>query len=71
MHTGLQACVSIEETIRDADVIVMGIPSHSFRQVMEDARPFIRPWVPIVSLTKGREHGSRMRVTKVFESVMP
>lgn len=67
----VKACLTIEETVRDADVIVMGVPSHSFRQVMEDAKPFIRPWVPIVSLTKGLEHGSRMRMTKVIESVMP
>jgi glycerol-3-phosphate dehydrogenase (NAD(P)+) len=71
LHKGLRACDSIEETIRDADVVVMGVPSHSFRQVIEDAKPFIRPWVPIVSLTKGLEHGTRMRMTEVIESVLP
>jgi glycerol-3-phosphate dehydrogenase (NAD(P)+) len=71
LHKGLRACDSIEETIRDADVVVMGVPSHSFRQVIEDAKSFIRPWVPIVSLTKGLEHGTRMRMTEVIESVLP
>ena len=67
----LQARYTIEETVKNADVVVMGIPSHSFRSVMTEARPYIRPWVPIVSLTKGLEHGTKMRMTQVIESVMP
>ena len=71
LYGELQARHTIEETVKDADVVVMGIPSHSFRSVMEEARPYIRPWVPIVSLTKGLEHGTKMRMTQVIESVMP
>ena len=67
----LQATTSIKEAIQDADVIVMGVPSQSFRHVLEDARPFIRPWVPIVSLAKGLELGTRMRMTEIIETVMP
>jgi len=71
LYDGLQARHTIEETVKNADVVVMGIPSHSFRSVMEEACPYIRPWVPIVSLTKGLEHGTKMRMTQVIESVMP
>lgn len=67
----LVATHSIREAIEDADVIVMGIPSNSFRYVLNDAKPFIRPWVPIVSLTKGLEQGTRMRMTEVIESLLP
>jgi glycerol-3-phosphate dehydrogenase (NAD(P)+) len=67
----LYASTSIEETIRDADVVVVGVPSHSFRQVLLDAKPFIRPWVPIVSLSKGLEQDSNMRMTQIIEDVMP
>ncbi|MEM1214268.1 MAG: NAD(P)H-dependent glycerol-3-phosphate dehydrogenase [Bacteroidota bacterium] len=67
----LTATNSIEEAVRDADVIVMGIPSHSFRQVLETARPHIRPWVPIVSLSKGLEQGTSMRMTEIIEQTMP
>lgn len=67
----LRATHSIEEVVREADVVVMGIPSHSFRQVLEDAKPYIRPWVPIVSLTKGLEQGTQMRMTEIIESMMP
>ncbi len=67
----LGATTSLKEAVQDADVIVMGIPSHSFRSVLEDARPYIRPWVPIVSLSKGLEQGTRMRMTEIIEAVMP
>jgi len=67
----LSACDTIEETVQDADVIVMGIPAQNFRHVLEEAKKSIRPWVPIVSLSKGLEKGSLLRMTEIIESVMP
>lgn len=67
----LTATNSIKEAVVDADVIVMGVPAQSFRKVLEDAKPFIRPWVPIVSLSKGLERGTKMRMTQIIETVMP
>lgn len=67
----LSATTSLKEAVQDADVIVMGIPSHSFRSVLQDAKPYIRPWVPIVSLSKGLEQGTRMRMTEIIEAIMP
>ena len=66
----LQAFHTIKETVEDADVIVMGIPAQHFRQVLKDARPYIRPWVPIISLSKGLEVGTMMRMTEVIEAEM-
>lgn len=67
----LKATNSIADAVREADVVVMGIPSHSFREVLEKAKPHIRPWVPIVSLSKGLEQGTQLRMTQVIEEVMP
>ena len=67
----LVATNSIEEAIHDADVLVMGVPSQSFRRVLEDAKPYIRPWIPIISLSKGLEQGTKMRMTEIIETVMP
>lgn len=67
----LRASTSIKETIQDADVIVMGVPAQSFRYVLEDAKQYIRPWVPIISLSKGLERGTRMRMTEIIEMIMP
>ncbi|MEM1327891.1 MAG: NAD(P)H-dependent glycerol-3-phosphate dehydrogenase [Bacteroidota bacterium] len=67
----LIACKTIEETVQDADVIVMAIPSQAFRSVLTEAKEYIRPWVPIVSLSKGLELGTKMRMTQIIEEVMP
>ena len=54
-----------------ADVIVMGIPSQNFRSVLQQVREHIRPWVPIISLTKGLELDTRMRMTEIIAEVLP
>lgn len=67
----LRASSSIKETVEEADVIVMGVPAQSFREVLEEAKPFIRPWVPIINLAKGLEISTKMRMTEIIEEVMP
>lgn len=67
----LKAENTIFETVKDADVVVMGIPSQNFRQVLKEARPHIRPWVPIISLAKGLEQGSGKRMTEIIEEELP
>ncbi len=67
----LRATQSLQEAVEQADLVVMGVPTQSFRQVLQEARTFIRPWVPIISLSKGLEQGTRMRMTEIIESEMP
>ncbi len=67
----LKASNSIEETVKNADLIVMGIPSQSFRKVLLEAKEHIRPWIPIVSLAKGLEMGTKKRMTEIIEEEMP
>jgi glycerol-3-phosphate dehydrogenase (NAD(P)+) len=67
----LRATASIEEAVADADVVVMAVPSHGFRSVAQQAAPFLRPWVPIVSLSKGIERETLMRMTEVAAQEMP
>ena len=49
----------------------MGVPSHAFRPTLEAVREYLHPWVPIVSLTKGLEQGSMLRMTEVIKDVLP
>ncbi len=67
----LVATGSIEDAVRAADVLVMGVPSHGFRGVLEQVRKHVRPWVPVVSLAKGLEEGSQLRMTQVVAELMP
>jgi glycerol-3-phosphate dehydrogenase (NAD(P)+) len=66
----LHATDSLEEACRDADVVVLGVPSHGLRAVLADASPFIGPRVPIVSLAKGIEQGTLARMTEVVCDVL-
>jgi glycerol-3-phosphate dehydrogenase (NAD(P)+) len=49
----------------------MAVPSHGFRAILERAAEYVRPWVPIVSLTKGLEQDTHHRMTEVIEEVLP
>lgn len=71
LHEGLRATGDLEEAVSVADVLVMGVPSVVFRQTLEDAAPHLRAWVPVVSLTKGLEIPSLLRMTEVVQQVLP
>ena len=71
LPTSLDATHHLEVAVSDADLLVVGVPSHAFRSTLEAAKPFIHPWTPVVSLTKGLEEGSMMRMTEVIRDVLP
>lgn len=68
---GLRATGDLEEAVLAADVLVMGVPSHGMRSTLEEVSKHIRPWVPVVSLAKGLEPGSHLRMTEVIREVLP
>jgi len=67
----IRATADIEEAVARMDVIVMGIPSQSFRGVLEQIKPHVRPWVPIISLSKGLELSTGKRMTELVNEVLP
>jgi glycerol-3-phosphate dehydrogenase (NAD(P)+) len=67
----LCATASLAEAVAHADVLVMAVPSHGYREVAAEAACFLRPWVPVVSLTKGLERNSRKRMSEVTRDEMP
>jgi glycerol-3-phosphate dehydrogenase (NAD(P)+) len=67
----LRGTSSIEDAVDGADVVVMGVPSHGFRDVLAAAAAAIEPGAPIVSLTKGVEQGSLKRMTEVIAELVP
>lgn len=67
----LRATSSLEEAIAAADVVVMAVPSHGFREVLTAAAPYVRAWVPVLSLSKGLEQGTHRRMTEVINEVLP
>ncbi len=71
LHSRLTATTSLKEAVFHADVVVVGVPSQSFRETLNDISDHLRPWIPLVSLSKGLERGSHMRMTQVIEDVLP
>ena len=67
----LQATTDFSEAADSADVIVMGVPSHGFRGVLEQLAKELRPWVPVVSLVKGLEQGTNYRMSEIVDEVLP
>jgi glycerol-3-phosphate dehydrogenase (NAD(P)+) len=54
----------------DADVVVMAVPSHGFRDVLASAAAAIRSDVPVVSVSKGVERQTLLRMTEVVLDVL-
>ena len=67
----LRATSDLKEAVASADVLVMAVPSHGYREVAAEAAPFLRPWVPVVSLAKGVERSSLKRMSEVTADEMP
>ena len=57
--------------MHDVDLLVVGVPTRGFRTILTDAKPYMRPWIPVVSLSKGFETGSLLRMSQVIQEVLP
>jgi glycerol-3-phosphate dehydrogenase (NAD(P)+) len=60
----------LQAACRSADVVVLAVPSHGFRAVLEAAAPAIGAEVAVVSLTKGVEQGTHLRMTEIVADVL-
>ncbi|MBV1904786.1 MAG: NAD(P)H-dependent glycerol-3-phosphate dehydrogenase [Pseudomonadales bacterium] len=67
----LIASSQLNEIVGESDLVVVGIPSHGFRQIIEQIKGDIRPWVPVVSLTKGLEPKTNFRMSQIIEEILP
>ena len=62
----LRATNDLEEALEGAEVVVMGVPSHGFRDVLKQVAPIAGPERVYVSLTKGLEVDTRKRMSEVL-----
>ena len=61
----------LEKAMRHAELLIVGVPTTAMRSTLHMAREWIHPWIPIVSLSKGLEQGSLLRMTEVIADEMP
>lgn len=71
LHSQLVATTDLAAAVADTDLIVMGVPTSAFRATAEQLARYVRPWVPIVSLAKGFEEGTKLRMTEILQEVLP
>lgn len=67
----LVATDDLRDAVEGATVIIMGVPSHGYRDVLSRLVDLIPRDVPIISLSKGIEAGTLMRMTEVTMDVLP
>lgn len=71
LPTSLEATADLGEAVGKADVLVVGVPSHSMRSVLEEASSHIRAWIPVISVAKGLEPETKLRPTQVIAECLP
>ena len=71
LHSKLTATADLGEAVSSADLLIMGVPSKAMRETLIKAKDHIRPWVPVISLAKGFEPGTRYRMTEIIEEILP
>ncbi|HXW32445.1 MAG TPA: NAD(P)H-dependent glycerol-3-phosphate dehydrogenase [Acidimicrobiales bacterium] len=67
----LAATAELAEAMSDADLVLVGVPTSGFRTVLEQIKDLVRPWIPVVSLAKGLERGTFLRMTEIIKDVLP
>ena len=70
LEDGLKAVSDLETAVRDRDIILVAIPSHSFRQVLKQIAPFVTAQA-VVSLTKGIEAKTFSFMSDIIRTELP
>ena len=66
----LRATSHLEEALAGVDLVALGVPSHGYRAVLARAKSFIRRSTPVVSLAKGIEADTGLRMSQVTLQVL-
>lgn len=66
LHPDLTAHHDLEASLSGAEIIIVAIPSQSFRQVLAEASRFVTAGTPMISVSKGLELTSRRRMTEII-----
>ena len=65
----LRACADPAATLHDADLVVLAVPAQTLRENLTGWAGLIPPTALLVSLMKGIEHGTHMRMSEVIAEV--
>ncbi len=71
LSPGVRSTTDLERALAGADVVLLGVPAQWLRGVLSEAAPLLDPGTPLVSIAKGIEQGTRLRMTQVIAEVLP
>jgi glycerol-3-phosphate dehydrogenase (NAD(P)+) len=71
LPTSLTATSSFTDALRDADLLLLAVPSHAMRSVINNMIPILSEALPIVVATKGIEEDTLKLMTQVLQELLP
>jgi len=71
LPAGLRATSDLAEIGSDVAIVLVAVPSHGFRAVLEQLAGHVSRDVAVVSLTKGIESSTNSRMSQVIRAVLP
>ncbi len=70
LSNNIIAKASLSETVRNSSIIILAVPSHAYRDVLIQIKPFINHDTIIVSTAKGIESQTLMLMHEVHQSIL-
>jgi glycerol-3-phosphate dehydrogenase (NAD(P)+) len=71
IESGIAATTDLDAAVRDADGVLLVVPSQFLRAVAVRMRPSLRPGTPVVSCAKGIERGSCALMPEIVAETLP
>ena len=68
---GIRAVGELAEAVREADAVLMAVPSQHMRTIAGALRPSLRRRIPVVSCSKGVEARSGLLMPEVLADMLP
>lgn len=69
--SNIKPTIDLEKTIYKKNMIILSIPTHGIREVLKNAKPFIKPGQIIVNVSKGIENHTLLRISQIVEEFLP
>jgi glycerol-3-phosphate dehydrogenase (NAD(P)+) len=66
----IEATVDLRDALAGRELVILAVPSHSLRDVMQQASPFIEPGAIVVTAVKGIEFETGLTMSGVLREVL-
>lgn len=61
---------TFEDALKDKDLVMMVVPSHVYRNVLIQLKPYLKPGMKFISATKGIENNTLKIMSQVAEEIL-